>query len=454
MVICAHKTNLANCQSLIASLQAKLLFCKLKPLVVWTKASALDSLLAYHSVVFEHEPAAVASLTYFCCFGAVRIHKSVVFQLATSSEPLSELMASQLGMSKLEAVYKVCLPEAEGKVFLRTVGFAAVRFNTKCGAYVQVFKAIENRMNFVVKALSQWLDFKLFNSKLVFVFSNYPISDARIGNGVGLDTVATVANVGCLLARFGFTGAQLVSNLLIGVTNRSNLNRLVRASTSSKLEHKIDSATRRVWGKPELDPFVLNGFSALAVCKLGEGYVVVQPTRGYGLVNPNICHSAFVIPCNYYWLSYSFYKRICVNGLVVNVGKHGSLEWLPGKACGLSRWCYPEVVSLGLPNLYFYIVNDPGEGIQAKRRTCSVIIDHCVPAICMLSEADCKASELKLDYVNFSSKYYCNLLGLQFRSGLHVFCFVEMSRLVSNAALLLRWRLNVRAARVCQRLRG
>ncbi|XXM93766.1 cobaltochelatase subunit CobN [Candidatus Hodgkinia cicadicola] len=454
VMIHAHNTNLSSCRKLVASLQDKLLFCRLKPLAVWTKASVLDSLLAYRSVTFEHEPAAVASLTYFCCFGAVRHHKSVVFQLAASSEPLSELIASQFGMSKLEAVYKVCLPEAEGKVFLRTVGFAGVRFNTKCGAYVQVFKAIANRMNFVVKALSQWLDFKLFNPKLVFVFSNYPISDARIGNGVGLDTVATVANVGCLLSCFGFDSAQLVGKLLSGVTNRSNLNRLVRASASARLARKIDSATSQAWGKPELDPFVLNGFSALAVCKLGKGYVVVQPTRGYGLVNPNICHSAFVIPCNYYWLSYAFYKRVCTNGLIVNVGKHGSLEWLPGKACGLSRWCYPEVVSLGLPNLYFYIVNDPGEGMQAKRRTCSVIIDHCVPAMHKLSEADCNVGELKLDYVNFSGKYYCNLLGLQFRSGLHVFCFVETSRLVGNAVLALRWRLNASAARACQRLRG
>ncbi len=181
---------------------------------------------------------------------------------------------------------------------------------------------------------------------------------------------------------------------------------------------------------------------------------MVQPTRGYGLVNPNICHSAFVIPCNHYWISYAFYKRVCVNGLIVNVGKHGSLEWLPGKACGLSRWCYPEVVSLGLPNLYFYIVNDPGEGTQAKRRTCSVIIDHCVPAMLALDEADCDVGRLKPDYVNFSGKYYCNLLGLQFRSGLHVFCFVETTRLVGNVALLLKWRLNARAGRLCQRLRG
>ncbi len=78
------------------------------------------------------------------------------------------------------------------------------------------------------------------------MFSNYPISDARIGNGVGLDTVATVANVGCLLSDFGLDSAQLVDNLLIGVTNRSNLNRLVRASASLKLEHKIAPATRQV----------------------------------------------------------------------------------------------------------------------------------------------------------------------------------------------------------------
>src|SRR5690606_7509550 len=62
-------------------------------------------------------------------------------------------------------------------------------------------------------------------------------------------------------------------------------------------------------------------------------------------------------------------------------GKHGTLEWLPGKAAALDDASYPDALWGQLPHLYPFIVNDPGEGTQAKRRTGAVIIDHLVPPL-------------------------------------------------------------------------
>ena len=54
---------------------------------------------------------------------------------------------------------------------------------------------------------------------------------------------------------------------------------------------------------------------------------------------------------------------------VIHMGKHGSLEWLPGKGVGVSGDCYPDLLLGDLPMVYPFIVDDPGEGAAAKRRT-------------------------------------------------------------------------------------
>lgn len=104
----------------------------------------------------------------------------------------------------------------------------------------------------------------------------------------------------------------------------------------------------------------------------------------------------------------------------------------------MSRSCYPELVGLGLPNLYLYIMNDPGEGTQAKRRISSVIVDHFLPPLRALSESSCVGYSHSLrQRLRSDSKYYCNLLGLQFRSGLHVLGVLEIPSVVISLLLLL-----------------
>nr|AIT41435.1 Aerobic cobaltochelatase subunit CobN [Candidatus Hodgkinia cicadicola] len=458
VLLCVYNAAVTVYRGVVASINNRILFYRIRALLFRFKCeSTQNDLIEYRLALCEFVPLVTLSLTSFVCIGAINVHKSVVLQLALSGERLFKLICFKCALTKLELCQKLELSEIEGKVFIRALGFASVALDLKTGAYSCLFRAVYNRLNFVIKVLLCWLELSACARAFVFVIFNYPSSDSRIGNGVGLDTIASVVNIHNLLVRQRFlTRAALVNELLFGVTNYSNLNRITRVTMClrARASEVSDVVTTRLWGKARVDPFVVNEFSSLSVYRVARSYVMVQPTRGYGLVNPSIYHSAFVVPCRFYWTSYVLCERVCADALLINVGKHGSLEWLPGRANVLSRSCYPELVGLGKPNLYLYIMNNPGEGTQAKRRISSVIVDHFLPPLRALSEPGCAGNSHSLQQrLESNNKYYCNLLGLQFRSGLHVYGVLEIPSVVASLSLLLNWRLKLAVVNICKRIK-
>ena len=115
--------------------------------------------------------------------------------------------------------------------------------------------------------------------------------------------------------------------------------------------------------------------------RLGRTLVGVQPARGYNIDPKETYHSPDLAPPHNYLALYAFLRTRYDADAVIHMGKHGNLEWLPGKALALSENCFPEAVFGPLPHLYPFIVNDPGEGTQAKRRTSAVIVDHLTPPL-------------------------------------------------------------------------
>jgi cobaltochelatase CobN len=105
--------------------------------------------------------------------------------------------------------------------------------------------------------------------------------------------------------------------------------------------------------------------------------VAIQPPRGYGENPVAIYHDPRLAPAHHYLATYRWLAGRF--DALVHLGKHGTLEWLPGKALGLSSACAPDVCLAGVPLFYPFVVNDPGEGMQAKRRAHAVVIDHLVP---------------------------------------------------------------------------
>ncbi|MEL6872778.1 MAG: cobaltochelatase subunit CobN, partial [Pseudomonadota bacterium] len=139
-----------------------------------------------------------------------------------------------------------------------------------------------------------------------------------------------------------------------------------------------DEITAR-WGAPEDDPFVIGDAFHLAVRRYGNVVVGIQPVRGYNIDPKATYHDPALVPPHGYLAFYRWLRESFGAHAVVHFGKHGNLEWLPGKALALSNRCWPDIALGSLPNIYPFIVNDPGEGAQAKRRTSAVVVDHMTP---------------------------------------------------------------------------
>jgi cobaltochelatase CobN len=191
------------------------------------------------------------------------------------------------------------------------------------------------------------------------------------------------------------TGDELVQRLTTAVTNdpeswsmRPVLQALSRDDYQSfweTLPADVQRGIQQRWGLPEEarsrhtspapDTWPIPGL------QLGNVFVGIQPSRGYDLDPSLNYHAPDLEPTHAYLAFYAWLRHPFQAQAIVHVGKHGNLEWLPGKGIGLSANCYPEAVFGPLPHLYPFIVNDPGEGAQAKRRAQAVIVDHLTPPL-------------------------------------------------------------------------
>jgi cobaltochelatase CobN len=147
------------------------------------------------------------------------------------------------------------------------------------------------------------------------------------------------------------------------------------------LPDSVRKVVEERWGEPASDPFVNGGEFVLPAHRFGNVVIGIQPARGYNVDPKTTYHDPDLVPPHGYFAFYFWLRREFGADAVVHMGKHGNLEWLPGKALALSEGCFPEAALGPLPVIYPFIVNDPGEGAQAKRRTAAVVVDHLMPAM-------------------------------------------------------------------------
>ncbi|MET0371744.1 MAG: cobaltochelatase subunit CobN [Sphingobium sp.] len=324
-----------------------------------------------------------------------------ILQVAFAGVEEAEWQSAARGLGPRDLAMNVALPEVDGRIFTRAVAFkAAERFDevTQCGIIVP--RVAPDRVDFVADLAINWARLRrtpAAERRVALVLANYPNRDGRIGNGVGLDTPASAAAILAGLRTAGYDagnapedGAALMRLMTGGVTNDlSSLDRPGEVALSlddyraafSAIPPTARAAMLERWGEPEADPFVRDGAFRLAVHRFGQVVVAVQPARGYNIDPKESYHDPALPPPHAYlafhvWLATQFRAQA-----VVHVGKHGNLEWLPGKAVSLSEDCFPEICAGPVPQLYPFIVNDPGEGTQAKRRIGAVIIDHLTPPL-------------------------------------------------------------------------
>jgi len=325
---------------------------------------------------------------------------AVVLQAIFSASSLDAWSASAQGLSARDLGMNVALPEVDGRVLSRAVSFkSAARYDERVEANIVGSEPSANRMRYTAALAANWARLRRTPAavrRVALVMANYPNRDGRLGNGVGLDTPAGTVEVMRAMAANGYPvadipsdGDALITHLMEGPTNSGRDGKLVRETLSlgrykdffGSLPVQIQDEVTARWGQPEADTYVVDGAFALSFARFGEMLVGIQPARGYNIDPKESYHSPDLVPPHGYLAFYAFMRQEFGAHAVIHMGKHGNLEWLPGKALALSETCYPEAILGPLPHLYPFIVNDPGEGTQAKRRTAAVIIDHLTPPL-------------------------------------------------------------------------
>ncbi len=368
-------------------------------------AATLEQLLG------EDTPDVILNATGFAVSspGAARVPTpfdrtgATVLQVVFSGSNIESWRDGLHGLSARDIAMNVALPEVDGHVLSRAVSFkGSSRRDERTQSDIVTYEPVADRIDFVCALAANWARLArtpVDGRRVALVLANYPNRDGRIGNGVGLDTPAgavvalrAMAAAGYDVANIPADGDALAARLLAGPTNNTDALKNNKARETLSLEdYRAYFATlpevvrRKVikrWGSPEADPFMrCDGRFAVPAFRLGKAAVCLQPARGYNIDPQSSYHDPDLVPPHGYLAFYAWLRREFAAHAVIHFGKHGNLEWLPGKSLALADTCFPEAAFGPTPHLYPFIVNDPGEGTQAKRRASAVIIDHLTPPL-------------------------------------------------------------------------
>jgi cobaltochelatase CobN len=324
--------------------------------------------------------------------------------------------ASPRGLNPLDTAMNVALPEFDGRIItvpisfkerLRGASFQLARGDGKletCPTEAVHYEPVADR---VARVAGLALRFAALRRKpnaqkrVAFVLTNSPGKAARIGNAVGLDAPASLMRVLAALRDAGYTidalppdGDALIQALIdrcsydetfLTAEQLTNAAGRVPVGEYRRWFDELPEDQRRQvaeqWQPPPGTAYVHDGHIALAGLELGNVFVALQPPRGHGMDPNAIYHRPDLPPPHNYYALYRWLRDVWRADAVVHLGKHGTLEWLPGKGVGLSADCYPDSFLADLPLFYPFILNDPGEGAQAKRRGHAVIVDHLTPPL-------------------------------------------------------------------------
>lgn len=322
-----------------------------------------------------------------------------VLQVILSGGTQAQWAEQPRGLSPRDIAMNVALPEVDGRIITRAISFKTVQArHAQLETDVVTYEPVGDRVAFVAELAANWVQLRrtpACDRKVALILANYPTRDGRLANGVGLDTPASCVEIlkalhqaGYTLGDYPQTSDELMRQLTQGPTNdpEGQQTRPVQQSLSqaayqqyfASLPPTVQQGLSDRWGTPE-QAIAETPLIPIPGRQFGHIFVGIQPARGYDQDPSLNYHAPDLEPTHaylafYHWLRHEFGAQA-----IAHVGKHGNLEWLPGKGIALSATCYPEVALGALPHLYPFIVNDPGEGSQAKRRSQAVIIDHLTP---------------------------------------------------------------------------
>jgi cobaltochelatase CobN len=333
-------------------------------------------------------PAAIVNATAFSAKGADGAASPLdapgcpVFQLALSTARRSDWEGSERGLSPADLAMHVVLPEVDGRIFAGVASFKQPSRRDPDLQYSRfAHRADPERVAAIAdKVAGRWrlASTPAADRQLALVLSTYPGKAHQLAHAVGLDALASAETILAALAADGY-----------GVTRRDGLARALGheviewpvsayLETVSELPDALREALFAAWGPIEDDPAVKAGALRFAALRCGAALIALQPERGEVAGREDAYHDLSRVPRHAY---VAFYLWLRAQGMhaMVHIGAHGTLEWLPGKSVAQSEACWPEALTGAMPVIYPFIVNDPGEAAQAKRRIGAVTIGHLPP---------------------------------------------------------------------------
>jgi cobaltochelatase CobN len=323
--------------------------------------------------------------------------------------------ASNAALAPIDAAMQVAIPEFDGRVI--TVPFS---FKEEGPDGIPRYAADPERaarLAGIAVRHARLARTPNAAKRVAIMLSSYPTKHSRVGNAVGLDTPASAVALLRAMREAGYDlgdgfpedGDTLIHALIAagGHDTEWLTEDQLRAAPArvplaayrrffSELPNGLASSIQAHWGAPpgELYTDESTGDIVLACLRFGNVVLMIQPPRGFGENPVAIYHDPDLPPSHHYLAAYRWLAGDFRADAIVHLGKHGTLEWLPGKGLGLSARCAPDAVLGDLPLVYPFIVNDPGEGTQAKRRGHAVIVDHLVPP---MARADTYGEMAKLE---------------------------------------------------------
>ena len=307
-----------------------------------------------------------------------------VFQVALSTARRRDWQAAERGLSPADLAMHVALPEVDGRLHAGVVSFKSPEKRDSDLQFSRfAHRADADRTAAAVERMLAWhrlAETPIDERQIAIVLSTYPGRTHQMAHAVGLDTLASTDALIDDLAAEGFAITRPVRTLSTLASSAVTWPLAAYTDALEQLPEALRAKLHTIWGRPEDDPAFSAGCFHFQALDAGAGIVALQPERGDRDRREDDYHDVTSTPRHGYVAFYLWLRSRKLHALV-HMGAHGTLEWLPGKAVALSAACWPDALLGSTPVVYPFIVNDPGEAAQAKRRIGAVTLGHMPPPL-------------------------------------------------------------------------
>ncbi|HEX4040774.1 MAG TPA: cobaltochelatase subunit CobN [Xanthobacteraceae bacterium] len=313
-----------------------------------------------------------------------------VLQVVSATTKRAAWRDSPRGLNAADLAMHVVLPELDGRVLAGTVAFKEPLPPHKGLAFTALISRAEpDRVDVVADRIAAYVRLRALprdQRRVAILMPDYPGAKGRRGYAVGLDVPASVVAALEDLAAAGYAinNAPQTPRALLDALETAADAALSLAQYEALLARLPPAAAARLresWGEPAADADVCDGAFHFRAQKFGNVLVALPPDRGRVSERRADYHDP-LLPPRHALVAFGLWLQHGAKvDALVHMGAHGTLEWLPGKAVALTSECFPEIVTGALPVIYPFIVSNPGEAAQAKRRIAALTIGHLPPPL-------------------------------------------------------------------------